>query len=130
MKHFYIYFTNFNVLVTPGNAYFRPEHYYETSHYNNLSLEEWKRTILDKTHSSEIMPLSPFINGGTQTSVITYMQSLPLDSFSDSSPATVVTIIDEKRLTVCYQACEMKRAAGCTLAMRKDIRLVCRNYPT
>ncbi|MGQ7888740.1 helix-turn-helix domain-containing protein [Paenibacillus sp. WC2504] len=98
LKHFFIYFTNFNVLVTPGNAYFRPEHYYEASHYNNLSFDDWKKKILDKTHSSEIMPLSPFVTGGTQTSVITYMQSLPLDSFSDSSPATVVTIIDEKTI--------------------------------
>lgn len=98
LKHFYIYFSNFNVLVTPGNAYFRPEHYYQTSHYTDLSLDEWKQTILDKTHTREIMPLHPFINNGTQTSVITYMQSLPLDSFSDSSPATIVTIIDEQTI--------------------------------
>jgi two-component system response regulator YesN len=98
LKNFYIYLKNFNVVVTPGNAYFRPDHYYESSHYSNLSLEEWKRTILEKTHRSEIMPLSPFVNNGTQSSVITFMQSLPLDSFSDSSPATVVTIIDEQTI--------------------------------
>lgn len=98
LKQFYIYLTNFNVVVTPGNAYFRPEHYYQTSHYSNLSLDEWKKTVLEKTHRSEIMPLSPFVNNGTQTSVITFMQSLPLDSFNDSSPATVVTIIDEQTI--------------------------------
>src|SRR5205807_6878665 len=62
--------SNFNVVVTPGNAYFRPEHYYQTSHYSNLSLDEWKKTVLEKTHRSEIMPLSPFVNNGVQTSVI------------------------------------------------------------
>lgn len=98
LKHFYIYLTNFNVVMTPGNAYFRPEHYYQTSHYSNLSLDEWKKTVLEKMHRSEIMPLRPFVNNGTQTSVITFMQSLPLDSFSDSSPATVVTIIDEQTI--------------------------------
>jgi two-component system response regulator YesN len=98
LKNFYIYLNNFNVVVTPGNAYFRPDHYYESSHYSNLSLDEWKRTILEKTHRSEIMPLSPFVNNGTQSSVITFMQSLPLDSFSDSSPATVVTIIDAQTI--------------------------------
>ncbi|WP_261305458.1 helix-turn-helix domain-containing protein [Paenibacillus andongensis] len=98
LKQFYIYLTNFNVVVTPGNAYFRPEHYYQTSHYSNLSLDEWKKTVLEKTHRSEIMPLSPFVNNGVQTSVVTFMQSLPLDSFGDSPPATVVTIIDEQTI--------------------------------
>jgi two-component system response regulator YesN len=98
LKQFYIYLKNFNVIVTPGNAYFRPDHYYQISHYSNLSLDEWKRTILEKSHRSEILPLSPFDNNGTQSSVITFMQSLPLDSFSDSSPATVVTIIDEQTI--------------------------------
>ncbi|GGA10181.1 hypothetical protein GCM10008018_64520 [Paenibacillus marchantiophytorum] len=98
LKHFYIYLKNFNVIITPGNAYFRPEHYYLTSHYTNLTLEQWKSTILDKTHRSEMMPLSPFMNNGTQTSVMTFMQSLPLDSFNDSAPATVVTILDEQTI--------------------------------
>ncbi|UKS30869.1 helix-turn-helix domain-containing protein [Paenibacillus sp. HWE-109] len=98
LKHFYIYLKNFNVIITPGNAYFRPEHYYLTSHYTNLTLEQWKSSILDKTHRSEMMPLSPFMNNGTQTSVMTFMQSLPLDSFNDSAPATVVTILDEQTI--------------------------------
>ncbi|NQX65177.1 AraC family transcriptional regulator [Paenibacillus alba] len=98
LKHFYIYLRNFNVIITPGNAYFRPEHYYQTSRYANLSLEEWKSRILDKTHRSEMLPLSPFINNGVQTSVITFMQSLPLDSFNDTSPAMVVTVIDEQTI--------------------------------
>jgi two-component system, response regulator YesN len=96
LKQFYIYLKNFNVIVTPGNAYFRPDHYYQISHYSNLSLDEWKRTILEKSHRSEILPLSPYDNNGTQSSVITFIQSLPLDSFSDTSPATLVTIIDEQ----------------------------------
>ncbi|MFD0696644.1 helix-turn-helix domain-containing protein [Paenibacillus sp. GCM10027628] len=98
LKHFYIYLNNFNVILTPGNAYFRPEHYYQTSHYNNLSLDEWKKNVLEKTHRSEMMPLSPFINNGVQSNAITFMQSLPLDSFNDSPPATVVTIIDEQTI--------------------------------
>lgn len=52
--------------------------------------------MLEKTHRSEIKPLSDYVSRGMQTSVITYMQSLPLDSFNDSSPAVAVVIIDEK----------------------------------
>jgi two-component system response regulator YesN len=99
LQHFFVYLNNYNVVLTPGSAYFRPEHYYEINNYTGISFEEWKRTIIGKTHRSEIMPLRPFTYSGTQTSVITYMQSLPLDSFNGSSPATVVVIIDTKSIS-------------------------------
>jgi two-component system response regulator YesN len=97
MQNYYIYLANYNLILTPGSSY-RPEHYYEYFHYNDLSVEEWKKELLEKTHRSEIKPLSSFVSRGMQTSVITYMQSLPLDSFKDSSPAIAVVIIDEKMI--------------------------------
>jgi two-component system, response regulator YesN len=99
LQHFFIYLKNYNVVLTPGSAYFRPEHYYESYHYSDLSFAEWKRKILGTTHRSEIKPLSPFVYSGTKTSVITYMQSLPLDTFNGSSPAMVVVVIDEKTIS-------------------------------
>ncbi|SFB36990.1 AraC-type DNA-binding protein [Cohnella sp. OV330] len=98
LRNYYIYLRNYNVVLTPGSAYFRPEHYYETAHYRNMTLDDWRNTILNKPHSREILPLSPFEDGDGQTSVISYMQSLPLDSFGEVSPATVVVIIDEKTI--------------------------------
>jgi two-component system response regulator YesN len=95
LQNYYIYLSNYNLILTPGSSY-RPEHYYGNFHYNDLPLEEWKKEVLEKTHRSEIKPLSKFENRGIQTSVITYMQSLPLDSFNDSSPAVAVVMIDEK----------------------------------
>ncbi|WP_123043321.1 AraC family transcriptional regulator [Cohnella candidum] len=98
LQNFFIYLANYNVILTPGSAYFRPEHYYENFHYNDLTLAEWKQTILGKTHRSEVLPLRPFVSKGVQTAVLTYMQSLPLDSFSGSSPATVVVLIDKNTI--------------------------------
>lgn len=95
LQDYYIYLANYDLVLTPGSSY-RPEHYYEIFHYNDLPQAEWKKQVLEKTHRSEIRPLSAFVSKGAQTSVITYMQSLPLDSFNDSSPAVVVVIIDEK----------------------------------
>ncbi|MNO25298.1 HTH-type transcriptional regulator YesS [compost metagenome] len=95
LQDYYIYLANYDLVLTPGSSY-RPEHYYEIFRYNDLPLAEWKKQVLEKTHRSEIKPLSAFVRKGAQTSVITYMQSLPLDSFNDSSPAVVVVIIDEK----------------------------------
>lgn len=95
MQDYYIYLANYDLVLTAGSSY-RPDHYYEIYHYKDLPLEEWKKEILDRTHRSEIKPLSAFVSKGTPTSVITYMQSLPLDSFNNSSPAVVVVNIDEK----------------------------------
>ncbi|WP_256758620.1 helix-turn-helix domain-containing protein [Cohnella sp. WQ 127256] len=99
LQNFFIYLNNYNVVLTPGSAYFRPEHYYENFHYTDMSFSEWRRTILGKTHRSEILPLSSFVSKGTETSVVTYMQSLPLDSFNGSSPAIAVVIIDQKTIS-------------------------------
>lgn len=95
LQDYYIYLANYDLVLTPGSSY-RPEHYYEIYHYNDLPFAQWKEQILKKTHRSEIKPLSDFVSKGAQTSVITYMQSLPLDIFNNSSPAIVVVIIDEK----------------------------------
>ncbi|MGG1637659.1 AraC family transcriptional regulator [Paenibacillus sp. NRS-1760] len=99
LQNYFIYLNNYDVIFTQGSAYFRPEHYYQNFHYNDLTLAEWKETVLDKTHRSEIMPLSSFTSNAKQSSVVTYMQSLPLDSFSGSSPATVVVMIDEENIS-------------------------------
>ncbi|MFD0670809.1 AraC family transcriptional regulator [Cohnella sp. GCM10027633] len=98
LQQFYVYLSNYNVVLTPGSAYFRPEHYYATFHYEDQTFSEWKQSILGQTHRSEIMPLRPFLNKGTKTSVVTYMQSFPLDSFGSSSPAVAVVMIDEKTI--------------------------------
>ncbi|SET68304.1 helix-turn-helix domain-containing protein [Paenibacillus sp. NFR01] len=95
LQDYYIYLANYNLILTSGSTY-RPEHFYEVFHYNDLSLAQWRKEFLEKTHRSEIRPLSPFVERNIQTSVITYMQSLPLDSFEDSSPAVVIVNIDEK----------------------------------
>ncbi|MGO4698757.1 AraC family transcriptional regulator [Paenibacillus sp. 2TAB26] len=99
LQNYFIYLNNYDVIFTQGSAYFRPEHYYQNFHYNDLTLAEWKETVLDKTHRSEIMPLRSFTSNAKQSSVVTYMQSLPLDSFSGSSPATVVVMIDEENIS-------------------------------
>lgn len=99
LQNYFIYLKNYDVIFTQGSAYFRPEHYYQNFHYTDLSLDEWKDEVLGKTHSSEMMPLRSFLSNKKQSSVVTYMQSLPLDSFNGSSPATVVVMIDEEHIS-------------------------------
>lgn len=99
LKHFFVYLSNYQVVLTPGSAYFRPEHYYESFHYLDMTFDEWQSGVLARTHRSEIMALRPFMSNKTESSVVTYMQSLPLDSFGEASPAVVVVLIDQKKIT-------------------------------
>jgi len=94
LQNFYIYLTNYNIVLTPGSAYFRPEHYYESYYYADMSVDKWKKDVLLQAHHSEILPLQTFIDKDKPTSVVTYMQSLPLDSFGNPSPAIAVVLID------------------------------------
>lgn len=99
LKHFFVYLRNYNVVLTPGSAYFRPEHYYEAYHYRDMPFEEWRSGVLERTHRSEIMALEPYVSNKLETNVVTYMQSLPLDSFNGASPAVVVVMIDQGMIT-------------------------------
>ncbi|RXZ82919.1 AraC family transcriptional regulator [Paenibacillaceae bacterium] len=98
LQNFFIYLSNYDVILTPGSAYFRPEHYFENYRYTDISFEEWKKDVLGRAHRSELMPLQPFKIGSSNTSVITYLQSLPLDSFSETSPAVIGVLIDKKAI--------------------------------
>ncbi|WP_019635814.1 helix-turn-helix domain-containing protein [Paenibacillus fonticola] len=99
LQNYYIYLSNYNVILAKGSTY-QPEYFYEVSHFKNMSRDEWEAKILKQTHRSEIVPLQIVVNEDKkEQAVITYMQSLPLDSFSGSSPATVVVMIDESNIT-------------------------------
>jgi AraC-like DNA-binding protein len=98
LQNYFIYFSNYNVILSKGSTY-RPEYYYEASHFKHMTREEWEATLLNQTHRSEILPLQPVTSDGKEYAAIAYMQSLPLDSFNGSTPATVVVMIDEKNIS-------------------------------
>ncbi|WP_274652017.1 helix-turn-helix domain-containing protein [Paenibacillus humicola] len=98
LQNFYIYLNNYHVIVTPGSTYYRPEHYYQSSNYIGLDEKDWETKVLKTTHRSEIMPLRPYMNKGNQSAAITYLQSIPLDSFTGASPAMVAVIVDEQTI--------------------------------
>ncbi|UVI30992.1 helix-turn-helix domain-containing protein [Paenibacillus spongiae] len=98
LQNYYIYLNNYDVVLTPATIYYRPLHYYELNHYSDLTFEEWKKTVISNSHQDTIMPLRPYIRNKTESFVITYIQSLPLNSFS-APKGTVVVVIDESKLS-------------------------------
>lgn len=95
----FIYLNNYNVIITPNTIFFHPEHYYELNQVGDLSFEDWENRILGKTHLNEILPLQVYnrnIAGRVQrkTPAITFIQSLPINSFNKPL-ATIGVVIDE-----------------------------------
>lgn len=98
LKDFYVFYKDLNLIITPGSVYFRPEHYYQTYSYSDLTFKEWKDVILDKPHHNEIMPLRSYEKSGQATEVITYLQSLPLYSFNNTAPAVIAVVMDHSTI--------------------------------
>ncbi|OXM85792.1 AraC family transcriptional regulator [Paenibacillus rigui] len=98
LQSFYIYFQNYNVILTPGSIYYRPEHYYELNHYVDEPYETWKETILQATHERTLLPARPFMQDKNASSMLTFVQSLPLNSFGNPK-ATAVVLIDERKIS-------------------------------
>jgi two-component system, response regulator YesN len=97
LQDFYIYLKNYNVIISPKSVYLRTDHYYEQYHYNDLSFEQWKETILEKGYQHWIMPLRPYSSNGKETMRISYVQSIPLNNINHPLGAVVIPI-DEKKI--------------------------------
>ncbi|KGP78856.1 MULTISPECIES: helix-turn-helix domain-containing protein [unclassified Paenibacillus] len=102
LSHFFIYIPNYNVIITPTTVYYRPEHYYATNALEGMTFEEWKENILKKPHLNEIIPLRNYkqeirSNLLVDAPAITFLQSLPLNSFNKPQ-ATIGVMIDENQM--------------------------------
>lgn len=102
LSHFFIYIPNYNVIITPTTVYYRPEHYYATNALEGMTFEEWKESILKKPHLNEIIPLRNYkqeirSNLLVDAPAITFLQSIPLNSFNKPQ-ATIGVMIDENKM--------------------------------
>ncbi|OAS89076.1 MULTISPECIES: helix-turn-helix domain-containing protein [Metabacillus] len=96
LEDFYIYLKNYDVVLNDGAVFFRINHFYETYHYNDLSFEQWKKTILQGDYQGEILPLRSYTSENKELSVITYLQSLPFNSYNQPLGTAVLTIDQRK----------------------------------
>ncbi|MCG7381742.1 helix-turn-helix domain-containing protein [Paenibacillus sp. ACRRY] len=103
LSHFFIHIPNYNVIVTPTTVYYRPEHYYAANSLENMTFKEWTEEVLKKPHLNEILPLRNY-KRETRNMIlddapsITFLQSLPLNSFNKPQ-ATIGVVIDEKLMS-------------------------------
>ncbi|KQX46845.1 helix-turn-helix domain-containing protein [Paenibacillus sp. Root444D2] len=97
LEDFYIYLNNYQVIFTPSGVFVRPDDYFDLYHYQDMERSQWKQEILGKIHRRETLPSQPFINNGKKTNVITYLQSIPFDTFQHSL-GTAVILIDESEI--------------------------------
>lgn len=77
--------------------YVRPDDYFDLYHYEDVNPIQWKQGLLGNIHRRETLPSKPFIGNGKKSNVITYLQSIPFDSFQHSL-GTAVILIDENEI--------------------------------
>lgn len=102
LSHFFIHIPNYNVIITPTTVYYRPEHYYEANAMDGITFDQWNENILKKPHFNEIIPLQNYkreksSNVLVTVPAITFLQSLPLNSFNKPQ-ATIGILIDEDKM--------------------------------
>jgi two-component system, response regulator YesN len=97
LQNYFIYLKKSNVVLSPGSIFYRPEHFYELNHDTGQTYEQWLET-LRTTQQSTVIPRRSYITGDTnETSVIKFVQPLPLNSV-DSPQGSVVVTIDERQI--------------------------------
>src|SRR5690625_4919082 len=96
----YIYLKQDEVIITPGSVFFRTHDFYDLYQYQNFPYTNWKSDMLQGVYHREILPLQNYEIRDKQTSVITYLQSIPLDSFNSSFGMIVIPIEQRDRKSV------------------------------
>ncbi|MEK3734418.1 MULTISPECIES: helix-turn-helix domain-containing protein [unclassified Paenibacillus] len=102
LSNFFIYIRNYNAIITPNTVYYRPEHYYAENRLEGWTFEEWEEAVLKKPHLNELMPLKKYrreIRDSVfvETPAITFLQSIPLNSFNNPQ-AMIGVLIDEDHM--------------------------------
>ncbi|OZB98682.1 helix-turn-helix domain-containing protein [Paenibacillus sp. XY044] len=98
LSNFYIYLRNSHLVLTPSTVYYRPELFYESNHYEGMPFETWKKNFLEKSNLSIVVPQQDYVQKTHKQTVVSFVQSLPLNSF-DTPLASVVVVIDTKKMS-------------------------------
>jgi len=122
LEDFYIYLKNYDAVLKEGAVFFRVDHFYETYHYNDLSFVHWKNTILHGNYQGEILPLRSYTSKNKELSVITYLQSLPFNSFNQPLGTAVLTI-DQRKINVLLEGIS-KQYGGWAFITDKEGNLI------
>lgn len=92
----YLYLKKDDVIIQPNSVYVRIHDFYNLYRYQEIPGPSWKTNILEGVYHREILPLQKYEKREKDTSVITYLQSIPLDSFNASFGIIVVPIEQSK----------------------------------
>ncbi|WP_249863184.1 helix-turn-helix domain-containing protein [Paenibacillus konkukensis] len=97
MLDFYIYLNDSKIIVSADGAYVRPDDYYELHRLDGWTFERWRDTYLQKAQNRTVLPSHAYSRAGRDMHVITYLQSLTLESAA-STKGTLVVHIDENQI--------------------------------
>lgn len=71
--------------------------YSDVFHYSDMPYDEWRSLLFRARHFRDVLPARPAVLDGAETSVITYMTTLPLGA-NQESQCVIVFTIEEKEI--------------------------------
>jgi two-component system, response regulator YesN len=96
LQNYYVYLKNSQVVLSPASIFYRPEHYYELNHDTGQTYEQWLELLQSKQQSTVIPRRAYTFSNRNEFHVITFVQSLPLNSVGSPQGAVVVNIDERK----------------------------------
>lgn len=97
ISDFYIYYKDSNIIVSRDKVYTRLSQFYGYFFkYSDMSLQEWEDGILNKFHYKEYLPAQDIKINEKSYSMITYIQSIPLEFPRENKGVIMVTINEEE----------------------------------
>lgn len=77
--NYYLIYPNSSIVLTQNSLYNMKDFYGNIYKNNSMEYEEWVKTVLNIRHNMKILPASPALVEGNTESVITYLESIPLE---------------------------------------------------
>ncbi len=96
-QDFYIYFNEIDTIVSPKSSYVRPKDFYNNHVYQDISYEDWMENINKGYHARQYLPSTKVQIMKSTKSIITYIQSIPLDT-KKKSQANIVVMMNEEEI--------------------------------
>jgi two-component system response regulator YesN len=79
IKEFYLYFLKPNVIISSDTIALKVPYYYKNFlAYENRDYHSWHGELSDKVYTREFWPEKTIIREGVESSVITYLQTIPV----------------------------------------------------
>lgn len=98
IMNYYMIYPNSNAVLTPNSNYDLAVFYGSIFKDDKVSYEEWKKDTLSIYHNGDIIPSRQVFIEGNKRSVITYLNSISVNTYMSSPRGTIMILINREEM--------------------------------